>query len=349
MWPPQMQAQQPQPGFVPQQLQPQAQGIQYDTSQLPQGGQPMYNPQPGVPGGTISQPLYPVGHPMAQAPQAQQPQQPQQGWPQMSQQQPQQGWPPQAPLAPQQQGQINDNVVLDGPAVPPELRGRTWGDAKRLYQALSTDWLRRQSQVQQFQQPQAQAPQFQHQAPPAQAPSGPLSFQQQQDSRIAQIVAQTVAPMLQPLVQQNQSQAVLQARQIARTGMPDFDYLEPDIMQRVAGASPEVLANPMTWKLAADAARGERVLIGQYRPQMQMQRQMPGPGASVPANGQAPVHTFFSESPSAPAFATGGGIVPRQPTQEDAFYAQRFSMPVQDYMAWKYGTGVQQPNGLGSF
>ena len=345
----------------------QTQGVSYSPDHLPpppgqQGAygatppQPAYGTQPGVPGTQIAQPWNTA------APQQQwgAPQQAQQ-WSQQQQQAPVpptfQQQPPQQQTAQQPQPhsvELNDNAILDGPAVPAELRGRTWGDARRLYSALSNDWLQRNrtttpaAQTLQSQAPQQQAPAQQHSAPQGSAP-----FWQNPDQRIAEVVGQVVDQRLGPVLQRNQQQGILEARQIAATGIPDFGYLEPDIMQIVAGASPDDLQNPQFWLAASRMARGQRVEQGQYQfnPQQQQPPAAPGrapggPGYSQPYGQQPayappPVHSFFSESPSAPnipsAYGANGGA--KTPSQDDYFYAQRWQMPIQDFMAWKYGAG----------
>lgn len=357
----------------------------YSIDHLPpapqqQGGLP-YGVQPGVPGAQIAQPL--------QTAQPQQqwgvpPQASPQGWPAQQPQMPGQFGTPQQPQWPQQQQaqrpgtvSLDDNAILDGPAVPPELRGRTWGDARRLYSALSTDWLQRHGrpttpaaqslQAQGFMQPQApqgpQAPQrpgFQPQGPqtpqaPMAAPADSRQFWANPDQRIAEVVGQVMeqrlGPMLQPMIARNQQGAILEARQVAATGTNDFQYLEPDIMQIVARANPADLQDPQVWISAADMARGRRLASGQYQPQQAQRPQVPGnpngagygPGTSVPAPQGPPVHSFFSESPSAPnvpgAYGSSNGT---QATQEDYHFAQKFQMPIQDYMSWKHGA---QPAG----
>lgn len=346
-WPPNTQNFGPPPTVT--HLPQQQSGYGYDPSQVP------------LPPQQVAQPYYP-GQPQPIFQQQTQPQAPQQF------QQPQMGGPPQPQMYPQQMQQpqrqtvqLTDDMVLDGPGVPPELRGRTQGDAMRLYRALSTDFQMRQRQQQT---PAAQSlaaqglgatqlggvaqPQVQS---PVQPPAQPQAQFQQQ---LQQAVQAAVAPMLQPVVQQSQTQAIMQARQQAAQLIPDYQYLEADILQNLAGSSQEVLANPAMWQLAAHAARGARVAAGQYQPprqqpQMQLpgqQRQQFGPGMAAPAQ---PAYQFFTESPTAPSGMMGGygngGV--RTPTQEDQWYARAFNMPLQEYMAYKYGT--QQTQQLGSF
>lgn len=375
-------------GYSPDHLPPPP-GQQSTFGQQPQGGyapppQP-YGVQPGVPGTQFAQPLstQQPGQQWGTPAQGQAPQQPQQQWPQGQPQQPnygqqpQQQW-PQGQPAQQQPGrvQLDDNTILDGAGVPPELRGRSWADARRLYSALSTDWLQRNSRQQtpaqqslqqqgfgqQPQQPQGFQQSFQGQ--PGQQPNGqqdPRQFWQNPQQHIGDIVGQAIEQRLGPVLQRNQQTAILEARNVAQTGIQDFSYLEPDIMQIVAGARPEDLQNPQVWIAAARMARGQRMEAGQYDPRAAQQRQpqVPGqqngqqngqygPGYVVPAYQAPPVNQFFSESPSAPNVGGYGGPQGsgKQPTQEDYHYAQKWQMPIQDFMAWKYGAN---PQPVGSF
>lgn len=343
-----------------------------------------YGVQPGVPGTQFAQPLSTQQPGQQWGTPAQAPQQPQQQWPQGQpaqqnpQGQPQQQWPQGQPAQQQGRVQLDDNTILDGAGVPPELRGRTWADARRLYSALSTDWLQRNSrqqtpaqqslQQQGFgQQPQGQqfAPQgqqpFQGQQPGQQPAQDPRQFWQNPQQHIGDIVGQAIEQRLGPVLQRNQQTAILEARNIAQTGIQDFGYLEPDIMQIVSGARPEDLQNPQVWIAAARMARGQRMEAGQYQPQTTQQRQpqIPGqngngngggygPGYAQPAYNAPPVNQFFSESPSAPNVGGYGGPQGsgKQATQEDYHYAQKWQMPIQDFMAWKYGA---QPQPVGSF
>lgn len=348
------------PPMQVQQVAPQT-GYSYDPSQVPLPPQQQAAPYyPGQPAPPFQQQAVqqPQGYQQQMAPLAQQPSYPQ-GLPQTqymnNPQQPQQ----------QQRAQLTSDFVLDGPGVEPELRGRTVGDAMRLYKALSTDFLMRQrSQTPAGQSLAAQGlnstqpggvGQVQGQLPAQPFQQQPAAPQAQFQQQLQQAVQQAVQPMLQPVIQQSQTQAIMSARQQAMQQIPDYQYLEADILQNLAGSAPEVLANPTMWQLAANAARGAKVISGQYQPQRQQPqvpgqngRQQVGPGIAAPA-GPAP-YQFFTESPSAPSAMVGGYGVggAKTPTQEDQFYARQFNMQLGEYMAWKYGQ-AQVPQQLGSF
>jgi hypothetical protein len=319
----------------------------------PQGPQGQYPAFPGYAGAGPGVPGTPQAQPLQTA-------MPGQGWGQQPMQQGQQGMQQGMPPQPQQgqmsqpqqsrTAQLDDGTILDGPGVPPELRGRSWGDARRLYQALSTDWLTRNRQpttpaqqtMQSVQQP--QPPRYgptppSQPLPPQQGGQQGQQFWQDPQRSIQEAVSAAVEQRLAPIAQQSQAQAIMQARNIAQTGVQDFGYLEPYVMQIVGQADPELLTNPQTWVAAARMARGQLVEAGQYQPQQSQQR---------PQSQQVPVNQFFSEAPSAPSLAgyQGQAGVP-QPTQTDYEYARRFQMPVDQYMSWKHGVASTQP--LGSF
>jgi hypothetical protein len=359
---------QPQPSTgMPQQpavqQQPQQQPQQgYDSSfwldrpapgQQPQQQTPVYGQQPQQQGNLYTpQNFQPQGYGLQQPqgqpqPAPQQPQQlPPQQWGQQTQQpapgvygQQQQQFQPRAQPA---TVQLSDDVHLDGESVPQELRGRTWGEARRLYSALSTEWLQRNRGGGQPQQPQQQLPPQQFGQPQAQAqPQRGANFFSNPDERIAEVVRQelqaTVLPALQPMVQQSQANGIMQARNIAATGMQDFQQLETPVMEMLASADPRDLQNPQVWIAAANMVRGQLVATGQYQQGQQRQgmpqpQQQFGPGVSQPAS------TFFSEGPTAPSmYSQQGPSGNVQPTQTDYHMAQRFGMSINDWMISKLG------------
>ena len=343
----------PQLPFGQQTLQPQgAYGHQYSIDHLPppaprpgqQQAQPPQQFQQQTGQQLAPQQFVPQGY-------APQPQQPPYAPP--PQQAPYGPAPQQQPNQPAQQRiELNDNLILDGPGVPAELRGRSWGEARRVYSALAANWLQgnapsqtpaQQSLAQQQQPSQlprqqfGQAPQQQPmQQPTQQGQAG--QFWQNPDQRIADVVRQqiqeTVLPALQPMVQQTRAQAVMQARNVAATGMADFSQLETDVVATLANATPEDLANPQVWINAADLVRGRRVAAGQYQPpRPQVPGQQPqqfGPGTAQPT------FQFFTEGPTAPG-NYGQPQASAQPTQTDYDNAKRWGMNIGDWMAWKNG------------
>lgn len=326
--------------------QPQQQGNPTLPTHLPPTqGQQGYVQQPYAGPGT--------SFPHTQAPQA--PQQPQfQGAPQYGQPtgvthqgQPitQQPYQPQQPQQPQSQPgrvELSDSVILDGPAVPEELRGRTMGQFKQIYQALVTDWMHRNPQGQPISQPTA----------PVQPQGQPQGQEDDFWNNPAGFVRRAVQEAVAPVTQQALGAQIAQARQIATQGVPDFAQLEGDVVSLLSIVDEATRATPQAWVNAMDLARGRMIRSGQYNrqqvqqpaqqanqyPTMQQPSQQQfgavptpfgGPGNAVPAT-QVPLYGFFSESPTPPPPQQSG-----QPTQQDAFYAQKFGMDLPSYMAWK--------------
>jgi len=240
---------------------------------------------------------------------------------------------------PQQQARtvLSDTTILDGDDMPVELRGRTFGQMKQIYNALANDWIQRNPQ-QQPNAPAAMQQQAQHQqAQPDQA----------EDfwTDPAQFVRRAVSEAVAPVTQQALGAQIAQARQIATTGVPDFPQLEAEVVSLMSGLDEGTRANPQSWVNAIDLARGRLIRSGQYqsngngqptpgRPVPSQYGQPPspngGPGYAVPAT-QVPLYGFFTESPTPPAPNGQTGV----PSQEDAFYAQKFGMDPQTFMAWK--------------
>lgn len=302
-------------------------------------------------------PLSPTGQPMAPGvpqamPQGQQP------WPPQPQQQPQY----QQQYQQQPQVQLGGGEILDGPGVPPELRGRRVADVMRIYSRLADDFIsRRRQQPQPGQQPEQQ-PQQQPGVGPQQMYQQPNYQQQQQqpqgqqfseeDQRIAGIVRHVVNEAVQPFQQQQSEVGRRSAYQQAREQIPDFQQLEPDIMDAVRGASDEALANPEFWLSAADLARGRRlrtvggVPVGQ-QPQVQPQiplsqipqdrfQQPPGSLQAVPASGQYPQPV----APSAQVgpFGQGQSYYTQSPVPRPATHQFFTEAPT--------GPSLQQPGGM---
>lgn len=200
------------------------------------------------------------------------------GWSPGYGQQPGWGQPPQGggqqPQGGQPQGgrafQLQDDMLLDGPNVPPELRGRTFGQVKAIYTALANDWLTRQRSATPPQgggQPGAGGGQPGMGAPPQgqQPPGAPRWDWSNPADAFRSVVREELGTMLQPLMAQSNATGVAQARSVAQQQIPDFGYLEGTIMQHVANLPPESLADPRVWINAARLARGELMETGQYR------------------------------------------------------------------------------------
>jgi hypothetical protein len=241
---------------------------------------------------------------------------------------------------------IPDHVVLDGPGIPPEIRGRTFGQMKQIYGALASDFVSRQPGRQVQQQQQQNVPGVGGPVPsgPPRGPNGqPIYVQgqanggqpQQQDEVrafwenpagfIRTAVREEVGTTMGPTVQRNQAQAIQEARSVAASGIPDFAALEGEMMGMLTQADPAALQDPRLWISTADLVRGRMMSQGRYDPrwqnrQGQQQNGAPqfgqpgqnfhqqGPGVSVPAPmAPIPHQTFFTEAPTPPAANWGGG------------------------------------------
>lgn len=259
-----------------------------------------------------------------------------------------QGWPQQPTTQPQMQQpgvtspqQLNAQTRLDGPNVPPELRGRTIGEVMSLYNSMATmaQGYGRPPQGQQPIGPQQPLLPSQPQQPPAGSGgmAAPGSFWQNPEPRFEALMERIIEQRLGPVVQFTQTQALTGARMAAQQQVPDFAQLEAEVQQLVANAQPEALANPNTWIGAADIVRGRQMREGRYQSSAPT---MPGQQLSqpsgFPSSTQLPPGAFFTEAPSAPA-PTGMGGAPVQPSAQDVAAAQKFNMPIGDWMGWKYG------------
>lgn len=341
---------------------------QFQQQQQPQQ-QP---PQQQQPAQQQPHPTVPYGQPGFQQPAQQSaPSQPFPGWQQPAQQQPQQPWggfstdnlPPAPGTQPQQQQQqqqqpqnqppagINPNQIIQaGPGVPPELVGRTMGQAFQIYTALANDWLGRNGQQTQRQQQQTQQ---QQQQPPAAQPGQPATQLDQASrefwSNPPAAIRAIVGEMLQnsPATQAAQRDSVAAAARTAAAGVPDFGHLWPEIQTIVAQADPGTLVDPRVWEGAADIARGRLMRAGRYNPQAGGQPPAPlNPNAgfqaaggmpTVPAqqNPQLPQFAFFTEAPTPPSNGYGGNQQQLTPKEMEA--AQKFGMSAEEYQAWKGG------------
>jgi hypothetical protein len=338
------------PSYAPA---PQGGGVSYDPSRIPPP--PGYNPQQPQGSALPGQPALPYGQPAPGQqpqflyPQGYQPQVPAPvGYPQYQQQQPTapagpMGWQPSAPAPTQQpmpapRAQLDDNTILDGPGVPPELRGRRWGEARQMWGAMSSQFMSGATPAQQ----QRMAPPAQQ--PPQGRPQAPQQFwsnpQEYIGAAVRQEIQQSLMPALAPVLQHTQANANAQARAIAMQGVADFQSLEADIMPIVANADPRSLASPETWIAAADIARGRRMRNQPAQPQRPQQWQPSAPTAYGPGAAQ-PAYTFFTEGPTAPAVPGGYGTPSAaQPSEQDVWHANKFNMPVAEYMAWKHGAAA---------
>jgi hypothetical protein len=372
----------PNPAFQPQ-LPTQPNGPQQGHIPMPPG-MGAFDSQLGRPGGQgfpVSQlpPVQqttqqqPMGQPQLTQQQLQQQQQAQQQgqqWnpfngpqqqPQQQQAQPQQ----QAQLQPMQPGQVvmTEQTVLDGPSIPTELRGRTWGEALSIYNGMRNMVLNRQ--LPQIPQPQPQ-PQQQPQAPqqpapqqqPAQQQQGqpqntdffrdPIGALRRVQQETQQQTVQQVLQTIQPVLQQSYQQGIQQIRaSIANeVGLQRYSQVEPRVLALLSGMGTQELLNPDVWRVAVRTAVGELVMNQQSGPQFQGRQQQAIQQGATPS-GQFPIQqqsgnplpnlgSFFSEAPQSGGSVPGG----MQLSDNEKQAAALMNMSEADYAAWKGGIQV---------
>lgn len=284
---------------------------------------------------------------------------------------------PQPQAQPQARYDIPDHVILDGPGIPPEMRGRTFGQMKQIYGALASDFVSRQPGRPAQNQPQPgvggpvpSGPPRGPQGQPVYVQGQPNGGQPQQQDEVRQFwenpagfirqaVRDEAGQIMGPVAQRNQAQSIQEARSIAASGIPDFAALEGEMMGMLTQAPPEALADPRLWISTADLVRGRLMAAGRYDPRWQNRQPAPqgqangapqfggqnfhqqGPGVSVPAPmAPIPQQQFFTEAPTAPPAGYGGwGNQSNQwqLTPDQASYAQKMGMSEQQYRDWSGG------------
>lgn len=344
-------------GYVPQQVQQHPQAPQQNGGGQPQGQPQGYNQMHN---------------------QQVQGQQPQGGYPNP---QPQQQNQPQGQPQQGQQGQrfnMTDDTVLDGPGVPPELRGRKWGNVREVYTQMMSDAMRQRNaqsagggrQGQQAQQPQQPGQQGGYPTPGQPQGQGDQqvnerAFYERPISTMQETLRNIVREELGPVQQQTMESGINTARERAQQMIPDYQQLSDRIEQRlqqVKQVNPQALQNPQIWVDAARMVRGElaeQQMFGQGQqggqqnggqPQPQSQYggqytggysgyQPPQQNGPQPMGGYAtPVNQFFTEGPTPPSGQQAGSLSPT-----DQWYARQLQMSDAEYSAWKSGVPQQNP------
>lgn len=256
---------------------------------------------------------------------------------------------------------------------PPELWGRTMGEAMRYYAIMRQDFVQRQAAAQSGQQPlqgqptqqpapqqqqqqfrQPQQPQYQPQQPQYQQPTGYIPPQQQAPAEVPltldavqRVVEQTLSRAMAPMAQASAASVQQQMRQ----RFADWMQYEQGILAELQGADPTALLNPGLWESAYYYVKGKSVSENPPR------QQAPIGGYGQPTNQSYPggpifqpvPADFFSEAPTAPAVQPNANGQLNDPMDE--VYARRFGMPIEEYRAWKGGrvpvpqrAAPQQPN-----
>jgi hypothetical protein len=242
-------------------------------------------------------------------------------------------------------------VILDGASVPPELRGRSWGQIKQIYGALANDFVLRQNNGGRPPAPAAPAAPVYEQGRPngGQPPAGRTgTFWEDPEGSIARIVDARIAP----ITQRTSAMAIQEARNVAASGIPDWNQLEAEVLTIVAGADASSLADPRLWQSTAELARGRLMGRGQYN-YAPAGREGAAPGGAPPATRgpgvfapaqTSPVGAFFTEAPTPPqngqdgyGAATDMASRVSNLTAEQRQYAQKMLMSLEDYVAWQGG------------
>ena len=311
---------------------------------------------------------------------------PQQGQPplrdqygQVIQSAPPQGWqpppvqaPPPQPVPPQQYqqppqqapqqgqpGQLDMNQRLHGPNVPPEIQGKTLGEAMRFYNVMRQDFLERQ-QGQRQQQPQNQGvapgqqpgqPQYQGQQP--QRGYIPPQQQESQDDAIRRVAADAVRSVVAPILQPIQQASSRTVKQGVAARFHDWGQFDQQIEEMLSGADPSVLMNPGIWETAYYNVKGRAFSQPPQQGQQQFQQGAPAPQQFQPQQqpwqtaapqAQPPYNPngYFVESPT-PAAPSPTGAGPNVAEPHDHIMARKFNMPVEEYRLWKGGNVAPPP------
>lgn len=286
----------------------------------------------------------------------QQPMQP--AYPGFAPQPPMPQYAPQMPQMPQ--GQDLNGRVPNDPAIPQELRGKTWGEALRFYGIMREDFVNRQTQ--QRQQPQGGTQQHQQPqggAQPWQQPQGGQSqagWGQQPGQRpnpqidpikqaVGEVLQDALPQYLAPIVQPMQQQQLLSTYNGVKSRFQDWGHLEQEILGSMQGADAQTMQNPQAWEAAYYHAKGKAMsrpqLPGpqqgqpQYGAPMGYGQQPPQvPVYQAPQQGyQGPLGNQFVEGPTPPA----PGMHAQQQDPRDETFARRFGVPVEVYRSWKGG------------
>lgn len=251
--------------------------------------------------------------------------------------------PTSAPAQPQAQAQPSglsmSSVIPQGdPNFPPELHGRTLGDAFRFYNIMKDHFQANppgrqqpagrqpstmQSMPGQAGQPTGVQGQGQGQQPQGQPQAGQLTaaeFWRDPVNNIRALIQESLQPVTQASVQQ-QAQQVYQ--QVAAQN-PDWRQYEGAIAQMASQADPHLLTNPEAWQRIYWMAKGQALSQGGQRQIPAQTGGYQGPGQVSPAPQQ-----FFTEAPTPPTPQSGA----QQPTPLQVQMAQKFGQPLEVYMA----------------
>jgi hypothetical protein len=249
----------------------------------------------------------------------------------------------QMPSVQQPQQQTQSPVIQAGPGVPPELVGKTQAEVFQYYQALRDNYLASLRGAQQI--PAPQQPRFgsgypqNNQQPPTQQqpqqqqPAQEQSFWRNPREFIAGIIDERLAPVTTTLVEQ-QAQAVRDnvAREFA-----DFNQYLPAMEEALAGAPPQLRANPEVWRTAYYVQRGRALTQGQQQPVAPpaQQNMIPAPGRAPAPQTPGYIHV---EPPTAPQSQFTNMPLAPELSPREKLVASKMGMTEERYQQWKNGT-----------
>jgi hypothetical protein len=257
---------------------------------------------------------------------------------------------PQAPQGTPQTPQISAgadvNTRLSGPNIPPELQGKTIGEALQTYAGMRQVVLQMVPGPQQpalpalptpVPQPRPAAPVAQPAGPPAGAvPEWDWRYPQ---AAISAAVGRELDTRLAPLLQRESQNNVQAARaQMVQEFGGAWNQLAPMVEQRLAGADAEALQNPMIWRVATEAVVGQLALrSAQQQGAVAQVAQTAVPQMRVQGQPMPNLNGFFTEAPN-----TGAApVAPAQLSAQQEWVRGQMGMTVDEYFAWS-GGGVRR-------
>lgn len=255
---------------------------------------------------------------------------------------------------------LGPNTILDGPGIPPELRGKSFSEVMGIYGSMRNVVLR----VAEGGQPIAGPPTADRGAPaPAAVPAAPAAppapgapaAPSKEDfwrDPIGSITAalipkidERIQAATEPFRQGAVDTTVQRVQQQISTEFPDFAAYEPAVREMLKGAAPEQLANAELWRTAywvskgrataPPAAGGGNGTQPPAAPPAPARPATPYPPQPVVGGGQPVPNmtSFFSEAPSAPNSAVGAASL----TPSQLAVAAAMNMSPDQYVAWKGG------------
>lgn len=237
---------------------------------------------------------------------------------------------------------LNQRIAPGDPNFPPELHGRTLGDAMRWYGIMRTEFVRQEA-AKTAQPPGAPAA-APSGPPPAATPTVPLPAAPNSapagddiEARIARAVATAMGSVLPGVT----AASAVSIEQSVKGGFPDWDLYAPTVREMLSKANPEAVLNPETWKAAYFFAKGKALTeappAAAPPPAAPMWSSPAGATVTPPPPPPTADRGWFTEGPSAPPPNTNpGGIAPELDPRVQEM-ARKFNMPVGEYVRWMHG------------